>query len=119
MTPQQGDFMSIIKLIPQSEQITIEGYLIKAIDIHPSILKGLIPVEKPCFLGVDGEVAHCRTLVVDFDGDIQDVNEKKLQITYMSTKRALESGFIYLYTISLVEGLVNTHPGIKIVVRGA
>jgi len=88
---------------------------IDAEGIHPSILKGLIPVSTPCFLDALDRSVTCKTVKLDMDIFIQEVYTRLLSIVARCINIAKENNWEYLYYILISE---NTN-GIKIVVRGA
>lgn len=110
--------MTIIKLEPSDATVVISGFKVNAEDIHPSILRGMIPVSTPAFIDIEGEVKQCKTLDITLDGDINEVEAMKLHLIYTIVQEAINKQWKYLHSITLAGDLSNPKV-IRSIVRGA
>jgi hypothetical protein len=68
--------------------------------IHPNILKGLVPVFQPVFIGLDGKRLICRTEEFDYVESNNDrLNHNNYPLIGAAVKRAKECDFEYLHSI--------------------
>jgi len=75
---------------------------IKADDIHPSLLEGLIPVPAPAFIGKDGEAKICKHEVIDGVEFAEDRLEY-MPLIAKAVKIATENGWEYILGVFLRE----------------
>jgi hypothetical protein len=77
-----------------------------ASDVHPNLLDGLIPVDKPCFIDENGQAKTAKAICIgpwkDVNFDVP-TNKNNLPLISHCVKRAKESGWRYLYCICCYE----------------
>lgn len=107
--------MNIIKVTTTNETILVPSLTIDAINIHPSVLRGLIPVFTPVFLSTEGVEVRCDTVEIQSEISIEEAEGRILQIVSMAIKSVLSKNqWEYLYFIKVCQ----RGNGITITVRG-
>lgn len=107
--------MNTIKVTTTNETILVPSFTVDAINIHPSVLRGLIPVFTPAFLSAEGSEVRCETVEIESEISIEEVETRILQIVSIGIKEVLLNSWEYLYFIKIRKN----GNGIIITVRGA
>jgi hypothetical protein len=107
------------------EHVPEVSYKIDAIDIHPSMLNGLIPISTPCFLNEKRRNSTCSSIGLELPISISDVEGSELYVVFNAIEEIIryKSEWNYLYNITIIEDrlkeVTKGLPGIKVIIRGA
>lgn len=68
--------------------------------IHPNLLKGLIPINTPVFIGIDGKERACRIEEFNFHSiNFCEFTIDDMHLINSAITKAKEEGWEYLYCI--------------------
>jgi hypothetical protein len=77
-----------------------EPNAITAMDIHPSLLDGLIPVKAPVFFGIDGKTKTCKFYKFEYESEnFPPLTADDMQLIHTAVTHAKKEGWKYLYHI--------------------
>jgi len=87
--------------------------VLPAMSIHPSLLEGLVPVNTPAFIGIDGgartvETRHLQWKEENFENNPLDTDN--LPLIYRCVTQAKNLGWVYFHSIALgpvAEGYID------------
>lgn len=101
------------------ETVITPVYTISAFNIHPSLLRNLIPVPTPSFRNLDNIVATVHTVEAILELDMDTDFSNDLYFLRKCVDLAIDNQMKYLYTIKVKVDTTNDIPIYKVFIRGA